>query len=288
MAQRILLPWINPEKLCNRLLNFNENATNYVIFNDEIFMLYFVYNTNAFHYCKSYILNLPITDLRYQTYLCRFVMVEHPGIVEFLNMVGFNESMFAYMCKNPYCIQFIEENIHNYRINLLNLAQNKAAIHLIRKYLHTDQFTVDCWNYLCKNESPEAIQILKENPDKIRWDTLSSNPAAIPLLEENPTLIDMWHLCANPAAIHLIEKQMDKIIWQPLSQNPNAIHILEKNQDKIDWYSLSQNSAIFDYDYKEMSIQRSNILREELMAKALHPSKIQYWLENGLSIDDLF
>jgi hypothetical protein len=208
--------------------------------------------------------------------------------VEFLNMVGFNESMFAYMCKNPYCIQFIEENIHDYRINLLNLAQNKAATHLIRKYIHTDQFTVDCWNYLCKNESPEAIQILKENPDKIRWDTLSSNPGAIPLLEENPTLIDMWHLCANPAAIHLIEKQIDKIIWQPLSQNPNAIHILEKNQDKIDWYSLSQNSAIFDYDYKEMSIQRSNILREELMAKALHPSKIHYWLENGLSIDDLF
>jgi hypothetical protein len=81
---------------------------------------------------------------------------------------------------------------------------------------------------------------------------------------------------------------MDKITWQSLSQNPNAIHILEKNKDKIDWYSLSQNTAIFDYDYKEMSIQRSNILREELMAKALHPSKIQYWLENGLSVDDLF
>lgn len=288
MAQKRLLPWIDPTKLDDRLLNFNENATNYTIFNDNIVMLYFIYNPNAFHYCKSYILNLSVNKQVFQIYLNRFVMVEHPEIVDFINMIGYNETMFAYMCKNPYCIRFIEENKHNYHINLLNLSQNKAACHLIRKYIHIKEFTKDCWDYLCRNESPDAIQILKENPDKIRWDILSSNPAAINLLEENPESIDMWNLCINPAAIHLIEKRMDKVCWQSLCQNPHAIHIIERNKDKIDWYSLSQNPAIFDYDYKELSIERSNILREELMEKTLHPSKIKYWLENGMTIDDIF
>jgi hypothetical protein len=40
MAQRVLLPWIDPTKLCNKLLNFNENATNYVIFNESILVIF--------------------------------------------------------------------------------------------------------------------------------------------------------------------------------------------------------------------------------------------------------
>jgi len=287
MSKRVLLPWIDPNKLSYDLLNFNENATDYIIFNDEIVMLYFIYNPNAFHYCKSYLLNLPYTHHHYQTYLCRFVTIDHPEIVDFINMIGYNESMFGYMCKNPHCIKFIEENKHKYCINTVNLAQNKAACHLIRKYIHTDLFTPPCWEYLCKNESPDAIQILKENPDKIIWHIFSTNPSAIHMLEENPDLIDYMYLSANPAAIHLIEQHMDKVNWQFLSQNPNAIHILEKNIGKIDWYSFSQNPAIFDYDYKHLSEIRTNILREELMAKTLHPKRIQYWLENGLNIDDI-
>ena len=288
MEKLVLLPWIDPTKLTFDLLNFNENATHYVIDNDEVNILYFVYNKNAFEYCKTYILNTPITHKLYQTYLIRIVTLEHPCIVDFINMIGYNEIMFAHMCKNPYCIHFIEENKHNYNINLLHLAQNKAAIHLIRKHLQT--FTNCCWDALSINQSPEAIQILKENPSKIRWDLLSSNPSAIKLLEENPTFINMWHLCGNPEAIHLIEQRlnkMDKPCWIQLSKNPNAIHILEKNKDKICWYALSQNPAIFKPDYNMLSIKRTDILREELMKTSLHPKKIEYWLENGLTIDDI-
>jgi hypothetical protein len=202
---------------------------------------------------------MPITHNLYQTYLTRFVTVEHPGIVDFINRIGYNEIMFDFMCKNPYCIHFIEENKHNYSMNLIHLAQNKAAIHLIRKHLH--QFSHCCWDYLCINQSPEAIQLLKENPTKIRWDMLSSNPSAIKLLEENPKRINMFHLCSNPAAIHLIEQRMDKIHWMELSKNPNAIHILEKNLDKVEWLSFSQNPKAIniiieilqeqkDYDHK--------------------------------------
>jgi hypothetical protein len=288
MEKHALLPWIDPNKLDVDLLNFNKNGTHYVIYNDKVNILYFVYNINAFDYCKTYILNLHITHNLYQTYITRFVTVEHPGIVDFINMIGYNETMFAFMCKNPYCIKFIEENKHNYHINLIHLAQNKAAIKLIRKHLH--EFTSCCWDTLCINQSPEVIELLKENLGKIRWDILSSNPAAIKLLEENPTFINMHYLCDNPVAIHLIEQRidkMDKTCWIQLSKNPSAIHILEKNKDKIDWYSLSQNPAIFEEDFKQLSIKRTNILLEELMAKTLHPKRIQYWLENGLTINDI-
>jgi hypothetical protein len=86
----------------------------------------------------------------------------------------------------------------------------------------------------------------------------------------------------------MIEERLALANWICLSKNPNAIHILEKNQDKIEWYNFSDNVAIFEQDYKEMSLKRSNILREELMKKALHPKKIEYWLENGMSIEDIF
>ena len=36
-----------------------------------------------------------------------------------------------------------------------------------------------------------------------------------------------------------------------------------------------------------MAKQRMDLLREELMMKTLHPSKIEKWLEAGLSIEDI-
>ena len=86
----------------------------------------------------------------------------------------------------------------------------------------------------------------------------------------------------------ILEKNLHKdICWVGLSQNKNAIHLLEQNQHKINWAQLSTNPAIFDYPYSKLALQRTNILREQLMMKTLHPTRILYWLENGLDIDDL-
>jgi hypothetical protein len=38
--------------------------------------------------------------------------------------------------------------------------------------------------------NPNAINLLKENPEKIDWFILSSNPNAIKLLKENPEKIN--------------------------------------------------------------------------------------------------
>jgi len=99
--------------------------------------------------------------------------------------------------------------------------------------------------------------------DKLNWELLSKNPNAIDLLKENIDKIDrsMWSiLSANPNAIDLLKDKINyeksltydqylqletKIDWIMLSQNPNAINLLKENQDKIDWKMLSLNPSIF-------------------------------------------
>ena len=120
--------------------------------------------------------------------------------------------------------------------------------------------------------------------DKIDWRWLSSNPAAIHMLEANQYKIDWFWLSQNPAAIHLLETNQDKINWCLLSQNPAAIHLLEANQDKINWYWLSRNPAIFELDYQAMSIERSALIKDELLAIALRPERVAQWHNSGHDI----
>jgi hypothetical protein len=114
---------------------------------------------------------------------------------------------------------------------------------------------------LCLN--PNAIHLLERNQDKIGWTQLSSNPNAIYLLEQNP----------------------DKFHGDFLSSNPKAIHLLKQHPEKIYWYYLSTNPSIFEPDYQSMSIDRTKIIYQELMEKALHPSRVLQWMEEDEDFD---
>ena len=129
---------------------------------------------------------------------------------------------------------------------------------------------------------------LEQNQEKIDWFFLSRNPNAIHLLEQNPDKIYWDWISENPNAIHILEQKQNqyKINWKWISCNPNAIHFLEQNQEKIDWYSISENPAIFTYDYARMKQNQRN-LNEEMIMKALSPSRISMWLDAGVDIDDL-
>ena len=83
----------------------------------------------------------------------------------------------------------------------------------------------------------------------------------------------------------MLEKNPKNIDWNRLSLNPNAMCILEKNTDKIDWYALSWNTSIFNINYKFMK-ERMNIIKEELIMKSMHPSRLERFLEMGGEIDD--
>jgi hypothetical protein len=49
---------------------------------------------------------------------------------------------------------------------------------------------------------------------------------------------------------------------------------------------ISCNPNIFVYDYEKIA-KRIWVFNEELIAKALHPKRIQYWIDNGMDIDDI-
>jgi hypothetical protein len=272
-----LLPWIDASKLNRACLNENENALDYLCEHFELIQLKYMVRNPSFTVLPMHLLdvvNIPniCLNTRY-------------GIVDIIKQIPNYHEYWHYICKNPRCIEMVQ-NSNNYYWS--SLSKNPKAIPLLRKnikYIH--------WEYLCMNPCKEAIELLMEYPEKIDWMTLSSNPYAIDVLRKNPYKIDYWGLCWNPYAIDLVEAHMARtdivpvVSWLGLSQNRNAIHILEKNQDKIDWLQFSLNPSIFQPNYKRLTLERMNVLCEELMQKTFHPSKIQYWLENGMSLDDL-
>jgi hypothetical protein len=68
--------------------------------------------------------------------------------------------------------------------------------------------------------------------------------------------------------------------------NQNAIHLLEKNSDKNDWKLLSGNPSIFELDYNALK-ERCSIYKWELLEIALHPSRIEMYLDMGIKMSDL-
>ena len=128
---------------------------------------------------------------------------------------------------------------------------------------------------------------MEKNIENIDFESLSQNPSAVCILDKNIEKIYWCRLSMNPSAISILEKHMDKIEWCLLSMNPCAMHLLKKNIEKINWSVLSINPSIFNkkMNYKCL-YQKMNVIREELMMKCMHPSRLERFLEMGGDIDD--
>jgi hypothetical protein len=84
---------------------------------------------------------------------------------------------------------------------------------------------------LSLNPCAEAIELLKENPDKIHWDRLSFNP--------------------NAEAIALLKEYPDKINWMGLSQNPNIF--------TYDYDKMRENMLLFKEDLMKERFHPRNL-----------------------------
>jgi hypothetical protein len=100
-------------------------------------------------------------------------------------------------------------------------------------------------------------------------------------------------LSENPAAISLLKKNIDRISWEHLVKNPNAMQIYEDYPERMWDYLCHMNyeyfsvtTPIFELDYDAIGA-RCAIYKEELMQVALHPSRIENYLAQGISIDEL-
>ena len=116
-------------------------------------------------------------------------------------------------------------------------------------------------------KNPRAKYFLEKNSDK-----LSYNLETINLLEEN--------LEKN------LEKNIEKLEWSILNDwiilpenivlhenivlpepEPLPVQLIEENIDKINWKIESSNPNIFELDYNNMSILRTELIFQELMIK---------------------
>jgi hypothetical protein len=265
-----LLPWIDESQLVNIGLCLNPNAIDYLIRNPHLIDYDFLsYNKNAYELLMVYPYKICEGPISLNT---------HKKVIDIVKT--HKNPYWNYICQNSSLIELIKQNPD--KIQWDALSRNPAAVSILKE--NPDKIS---WSDLCINTSLEAIELIKENPGKIDALCLSTNSAAIKYLEEHPEIIDYWGLSWNSAAIHLIEKRPDKINWLGLSNNPSAIHILQKNQTQIEWVQFSNNPSIFHYDYQRMAIERTRVLREELMMNVLHPRRIQKWLDLGADIDDL-
>ena len=239
----------------------------------------FVYNPNAMHVIEKHF-DICIKSL--DSY-GRMNLLRHPNFVHIIDI---------------HKDKIIDELLNSSCICVLARYTNPIYIDLLEKFMkkYPEKITTYFWMDLCEN--PLAIHIIEQNLHKLTnaaWQVLAKNPKAIHIIQPNLVKLDDngWrYLCENPNAIPILEEHPHKINWYSLSSNINGISILEKNQKHIvcysffDYENISVNSPIFEIDYDAIT-KRCAIYKEELMQVALHPSRIENYLAQGISIDEL-
>jgi hypothetical protein len=250
---------------------------------DKISWNDFVYNPNCIHVIEK---NIDICFDSLNNY-GRVNLIKHPN--------------FIYIIKNN-LHKIIDKLLTSSCLTILASQQNTILIDLLEQFMRKypdkipNKYACYFWNDLCEN--PYAIHIIEQYFDKLTgpfWRFLAKNPNAIHILEQNLDKLDElgWnHLSENPNAISILQKNIDKINWYSLSNNINGIKILEKYPERItcykflDYNKLSVNSCIFELNYDCIQ-KKCSIYKEELLAVALHPSRIEAYLNQGIPIEDL-
>ncbi len=107
---------------------------------------------------------------------------ENPAAIHLLEKNKQNIRWYS-LSKNPSAIHLLEKNPD--KIDWTWIFYNTSAKHIIEQNMHnsssTTAYTWNTWNEvdwtaLCMNESKWAIDIIKQNQDKIQWWSLSFNP----------------------------------------------------------------------------------------------------------------
>jgi hypothetical protein len=240
----------------------------------------FVNNPNAIHVIEDNI-DLCFSSLDWKG---RVDLLRHPNFIHIIKENN-DKIIDKLLCNN--CLSILVKKKDPIYINLFD--------QYMKKYPEKIKNGTYLWDDLCEN--PIAVYIIEQNLHRLThylWQLLATNINATHIVEKNLDKLDEWgwrNLSENPNAIHILEKNRDKINWHSLSANPNSIIIFEKFPEKITSYSFidyenfSINSCIFELD-KDAIRKRCSIYKEELIAYALHPSRINNYLQQGISIGE--
>jgi hypothetical protein len=267
-----LKPWVDREKLHVYKLYQNPNAFDYLAIHEPVLsygMLSMCQNEDAVSSIpKKYINWLELSGNSFAIDILK-------QNIDKINWVS--------ILKNPNAIDIILQHIDVMNgLDLLSSNTHFKALEWLTN--HPEQIS---WYYLSAN--PNAMNLLLQYPEKISWDGLSQNPSAIDMLLENTDKISWTNFSRNPhpKAIESLKANTEYIDWVMLSTNPGAEELFLLYPNKWYWNLLSENPCIFTYNYKKCrTVVRTTLLKEELMAAALHPDRISKYLQLGYSLSD--
>lgn len=180
------------------------------------------------------------------------------------------------LSSNPNAISLLEK--YPEKINWKTLSTNPNAIHILEKNI--DKIN---WHHFALN--PNSLQIFKQNPNfmskltnsESMMELFSSNdsPEAIEILKQHLDMVDWDNISKNKSAISIIEQNMEKISPLFLGLNKNARHLLEvikepvptilSRSDAFGWVILLDRERMYN-EIKEF--------RQELVRYVMSPGRL--------------
>ncbi len=218
-----------------RSLSSNPNATHIMQQNpSEIDWYEFSANKNATHILKK---NIDKIDWRK---ICDNPDPEVIKIIDENLEENFGKLNWGALARRPEAFTLIYNTMGEYYKYAIDCALTHPRDHPIDVF---DSIIRSYWGNISLNPSPDAMEYLENNPDKINWGLLAYNSSddAIDLLKKNMGKFSLASLSPNthPEAVKMLEENLDQVNWSFWSYNPSAFHILEKNIDKINWRTLN-------------------------------------------------
>jgi len=236
---KVLLDWINIEKLDWDLLSQNPNAIDLLkVFPTKINWKYLSKNPNAIELLQG-----------------------NQDKIHWKSLSS-NKNAITILKKNKDKIHYAKLSSNENAINLINEKIKKENKLTSEQYDNLDFSNKICFDTLSSN--PNAIDILTKNKDKIHWTFLSENKNGISLLKEK---WDQEVLGNN------IDHDVQNIISEHLlSTNVNAVNILKANPHIISWAYISENtnaisiiSKKLKYENKYMTIDDYIKLEDDIV-----------------------
>jgi hypothetical protein len=268
----------NTDKLNWDMLSFNENAIPLLQQNiDKINWSAIMFNKNGSKIIQHYKKNVIWTNWMFYTELKYY-----------LN----NLDDLIYVYGSDYNLTFmnitteLEEN-YKYNLNYFNKCFVYKDLINIRDYEIINE-SINFYkpnNYTLLLRDKDKCQPSEiDNYKQVFHNRLRDKPLKTLMNELSdyfgpPLYSPVYALMVNTEFLETLKTNPIKVFW-----------VFDKIIPHIDTYLLSNilfNIEFIELDYQYLSIQRTNVLREELMIKTLHPSRIEKWLNEGMTIDDL-
>lgn len=202
-----------------------------------------------------------------------------------------NKISWNYLSMNPNALHILEREDAN--VSWFSFHYNDNCFDLLEKnYFYLDIFELVEYHFITKPENANKARAFFEKNAHIIGNKkmFCYIPGLINLCGMNKEQLIDYIKNATSKKIYGLD-YYNKLLY---NNSPEAldilIHFADKMCDLRELRKICYNDYLFDLDYQAMSIVRTKIIYDELLAKAMHPSRygkaLEYHIANGGGLDD--